>query len=51
MAVAADRMDAGIAWDDPDIGIQWPVSDPVLSQKDAVQPRLSAVGSPFVYEP
>ena len=43
--------DAGIAWNDPDIGVSWPVADPVLSAKDAVQPRLAAVGSPFTYAP
>lgn len=32
--------DAGILWNDPDIGIDWPVSDPVLSQKDRQAPRL-----------
>ena len=47
----APALDAGIAWDDPDIGITWPVTEPVLSEKDAVQPRLATVGSPFVYEP
>jgi len=29
-----------IAWDDPDIGIEWPISDPVLSAKDTGAPRL-----------
>ncbi len=29
-----------VAWNDPDIGIAWPVSEPVLSQKDAAAPRL-----------
>ncbi len=24
----------GILWNDPDIGIEWPVTDPVLSAKD-----------------
>jgi dTDP-4-dehydrorhamnose 3,5-epimerase len=32
--------DGGIAWDDPDIGVEWPVSNPVLSGKDAHQGRL-----------
>lgn len=39
--------DGGIAWNDPDIGIAWPVTDPILSDKDRVQPRLAEVGSPF----
>lgn len=32
--------DGGIAWDDPDIGIEWPVEKPLLSDKDAALPRL-----------
>ncbi|OLN29899.1 dTDP-4-dehydrorhamnose 3,5-epimerase [Desulfovibrio sp. DV] len=43
--------DAGIAWNDPEIGVSWPVTDPILSEKDAVQPRLADVGSPFTYAP
>lgn len=30
-----------IRWDDPDIGIDWPVDDPVLSRKDAGAPLLA----------
>ena len=29
-----------IAWNDPEIGIDWPISDPTLSAKDAAAPRL-----------
>ncbi len=39
----AAECDFGIAWNDPDIGIEWPIADPVLSQKDAKNPRLSQV--------
>ena len=35
--------EAGIAWDDPDVGIEWPVSDPVLSERDRGAPRLADV--------
>jgi dTDP-4-dehydrorhamnose 3,5-epimerase len=37
---AADR---GVAWDDPTIGIDWPIAaaDAVLSEKDRRQPRLA----------
>ncbi len=30
----------GIIWNDPDIGIEWPIAEPVLSPKDVVYPRL-----------
>ena len=30
----------GILWNDPDIGIRWPIAEPRLSTKDAVAPRL-----------
>lgn len=33
--------DANIAWNDPDLGIEWPVTDPLLSPKDAQAPMLS----------
>jgi dTDP-4-dehydrorhamnose 3,5-epimerase len=35
--------EAGIAWDDPDIGIDWPLSEPLLSERDLGAPRLADV--------
>ena len=35
--------DGGIRWDDPDIGITWPVVEPLLSDKDRKQPLLKDV--------
>lgn len=35
--------DAAIAWDDPDIGIEWPVAPSSLSAKDRAAPRLRDV--------
>lgn len=37
----------GIAWNDPEIGIQWPTDAPVISEKDLVLPTLSDFTSPF----
>lgn len=45
---AAD-CDGAIAWDDPDIGIDWGNSAPVLSVKDATAPRFASFQSPFTY--
>jgi dTDP-4-dehydrorhamnose 3,5-epimerase len=33
--------EGGLLWSDPGVGIEWPVSDPVLSQKDSRLPCLS----------
>jgi dTDP-4-dehydrorhamnose 3,5-epimerase len=35
--------EAGIAWDDPDVGVDWQVSDPLLSERDKDAPRLSEI--------
>jgi dTDP-4-dehydrorhamnose 3,5-epimerase len=35
--------EAGIAWDDPDVGVEWPVEDPLLSERDSRAPRLETI--------
>jgi dTDP-4-dehydrorhamnose 3,5-epimerase len=35
--------EAGIAWDDPDVGVEWPLDDPLLSERDVTAPRLAEV--------
>ena len=40
-AYYAPQWDRGIRWDDPEIGVQWPLEGaPTLSAKDQVQPLL-----------
>jgi dTDP-4-dehydrorhamnose 3,5-epimerase len=45
---AAD-CDRGILWNDPQIGIEWPIAEPLLSTKDATLPPLQRADNPFVY--
>lgn len=35
--------EAGFAWDDPDVGVEWPVTEPLLSERDQSAPRLSEI--------
>ena len=49
----APAQDSGIRWDDPTIGINWPIPPgqlPELSAKDISQPLLSEFESPFPYD-
>lgn len=43
--------DLGLAWDDPDLAIDWPLAGraPVLSQKDRLHPRLADLPGYFTY--
>jgi dTDP-4-dehydrorhamnose 3,5-epimerase len=48
--------ESGIAWNDPQIGIDWPTSQPILSAKDASAQSLAAwlarpEAANFTYEP
>jgi dTDP-4-dehydrorhamnose 3,5-epimerase len=35
--------EAGIAWDDPEVGVEWPISDPMLSDRDREAPSLTEI--------
>lgn len=37
----APECDGNIRWDDPEIGIKWPIAPVVLSEKDAAAPALA----------
>lgn len=41
--VYAPDAELAIAWNDPEIGIDWPVADPVLSERDGAAPHLSEI--------
>lgn len=50
--VYAPECDGGIVWNDPTIGIDWPLpaTGAVLSDKDKVLPTLAEFDSPFEYD-
>jgi dTDP-4-dehydrorhamnose 3,5-epimerase len=37
--------EAGIVWNDPDVGIQWPIKPAYISERDASYPRLASLAS------
>lgn len=51
-ALYAPNNDSGIAWNDPDIGVEWPLDgmEPILSGKDGEQQSLAEFDSPFEYD-
>lgn len=36
-------LDRGFRWNDPEVGIEWPVAEPVLSERDQTLPMLKDV--------
>ncbi|HBP01515.1 MAG: dTDP-4-dehydrorhamnose 3,5-epimerase [Candidatus Moranbacteria bacterium GW2011_GWE1_49_15] len=43
----APESEGGIAWNDPDLNIYWPITEPILSEKDKNHPELKDFNSPF----
>jgi dTDP-4-dehydrorhamnose 3,5-epimerase len=37
--------EAGIAWDDPEVNVEWPVSGPLLSERDKTAPKLAEIAA------
>ena len=46
----APELDRGVIWNDGDLAIRWPITNPTVSLKDAELPRLKSLGSDFLYE-
>lgn len=45
------RDEITIAWNDPDLGIDWPLEDPILSAKDSQGTRLRELADSLSHEP
>ena len=52
-AYYAPDHDCGVHWNDPALGIQWPIAEDevILSAKDRIQPTLQEFDTPFDYSP
>jgi dTDP-4-dehydrorhamnose 3,5-epimerase len=37
------KTERGIAFDDPELGIQWPVDEPLVSERDRANPRIAEI--------
>ena len=33
----------GVGWDDLEVGISWPIAEPLVSEKDRALPKLSGI--------
>jgi dTDP-4-dehydrorhamnose 3,5-epimerase len=49
-ALYSPECEQSVRYDDPAIGIEWPVSEPVLSAKDCAAPLLAEVPLLPVYK-
>lgn len=41
--------DRGIRWNDPVVGIDWGIGDPIVSEKDRAHPLLSEIAQEFTF--
>lgn len=48
--VYVPECEQGISWNDPMIGIDWPVTNPTLSARDKQLPTLAEANSPFTWQ-
>lgn len=46
----APDLERGILWNDPEIGIGWPITDPILSPRDEQLPPLRDADNNFAFE-
>ncbi|MFC2170724.1 dTDP-4-dehydrorhamnose 3,5-epimerase [Calditrichota bacterium] len=37
----------GLIWNEPEIGIEWPITDPILSKRDEANPSLGKIDFPM----
>ena len=45
----APQDERGVLWNDPALGIEWPVTDPILSDKDLALPLLKDIPRDYIW--
>lgn len=40
--------EGGLLWNDEELAIKWPINEPLLSEKDKIQPKLSEIKKQFL---
>ena len=45
----APELESGVLWNDPELAIQWPIAEPILSPRDRAWPRLRDADNNFRY--
>ena len=45
----APETEGGLMWNDPDLGIEWPIAEPLVTEKDTHYPLFRDSGSVFSY--
>ncbi|MBC7128954.1 MAG: dTDP-4-dehydrorhamnose 3,5-epimerase [Thermoplasmatales archaeon] len=45
--IFAPESEGGLIWNDPDVNIEWPIEEPILSEKDKKWPTLKELGKIF----
>ena len=46
----APETEAGVLWNDPELGIDWPIENPILTPRDAQYPLLMDIEPVFFYQ-
>ena len=45
----APDLESGVLWNDPELAIEWPIAEPILSLRDRAWPRLRDADNNFAY--
>jgi dTDP-4-dehydrorhamnose 3,5-epimerase len=45
----APDLESGVVWNDPELAIEWPIAEPILSLRDRAWPRLRDADNNFAY--